>query len=300
MKTGELLIEEGLVKEEDVLMAMEMQERHSPEESPPLIGGLLCQWNMITPFDLFSILKKHKKLLRVGEILIRHGKVTVPQLEEARSAQEESQKPFGKILVDQKSITPSELYHALAAQGNIPFSSLDRFFYERDKINLLSHFTGFEPLFEKKIVPLEYGDETLTIAISRPENMERAAWLIHQNTMFRINFLLIPEEKLCWILKEFWRINENETRGKGWKKPVMILTDPDTETDKIDAIYFRYKILKKSAGETDAHSKIHLFREFIRSNHHRIVRRFQCGEVSYQLEEKEGRVLIHAFPGAGC
>lgn len=300
MKTGELLIEEGLVKEEDIAMAIEIQERHNRKKTPPLLGGVLCQWNMVTPLDLFSTLKKHDKLLKVGEILLRQGKVTSSQLDEARSARDKAQEPFGKILVDQKRVTQRELHHALATQGNIPFSPLDGFFYEKDAVNTLAHFTGFEPLFEKKVVPLEYGNEILTIAVSKPENMESVSALTYKNAMFRIKFLLIPEEKFHSILSEFWNVNEDAGRDPASRKPVMVLADPDSETGKIDALYFRYKVLRKSSDDTDFESRIYLFREFIRGNHHRIVKRFQCREVSYQLEEKEGRVLIHAFPGALC
>jgi len=301
LRTGELLIEEGLIKDEDIRMALEIQERHNREKIAPLIGGILCQWNMVTPFDLFYTLHKHGKLLRVGDILMRDGKVTASQLDEALSFQNETSKPFGEILVEKKFTAEPDLYHALARQGNIPFMTLNDFCYKEGDVNILSHFTGFDFVSEKKIIPLEYCYDTLTVAILKPHDMSELASLAFKSVMFRIKCVLIPKERHQALFNAFWDVKTvafpvTGAESFSKKMPVIVIHDPDSEIVKIDAMYHRYTMMKTAPGQIENESNSLLFREFIRENHERIRNQFKCSQVSYQLEKKDEKVLIQAFP----
>ena len=60
---------------------------------------------------------KRKKL---GEILVRQGRITPDELVELLRLQKEVSKPLGQLLVDKKILTHQELTNVLGEQLGIP------------------------------------------------------------------------------------------------------------------------------------------------------------------------------------
>jgi hypothetical protein len=64
----------------------------------------------------WSYLVRHERL---GELLVRQGKLTLGQLETVLNAQEGSQKHLGEIIVEHKILTLDEIVAALDKQKRI-------------------------------------------------------------------------------------------------------------------------------------------------------------------------------------
>ena len=72
MKTGQIMIQEGLVSPGDLEFALDIQAKSKGsnlEKRPRLLGMTLCQLNLITPLDNFYVLQKHNKLMSVTDRL---------------------------------------------------------------------------------------------------------------------------------------------------------------------------------------------------------------------------------------
>lgn len=61
----------------------------------------------------WSYLVRHE---RIGELLVRQGKLTLGQLEEVLTAQENTTKHLGEIIVEKKMLTLDEILQALEKQ----------------------------------------------------------------------------------------------------------------------------------------------------------------------------------------
>ena len=65
LKTGELLVKEGLIQLSDIDMALSIQEEKNNPLSmnkPRLLGIILCNLNLITPKDNYYVLHKYNKI----------------------------------------------------------------------------------------------------------------------------------------------------------------------------------------------------------------------------------------------
>lgn len=75
------------------------------------LSGSADAW---TDEQKWSYLVRHE---RIGELLVRQGKLTIGQLEEALNAQgENSKKHLGEIIVEKKMLTLDEILAALEKQ----------------------------------------------------------------------------------------------------------------------------------------------------------------------------------------
>lgn len=78
------------------------------------LGELLVEKGMISQEDLDKALENQQILL--GDILVKHNYITAEQLEIALKRQRETFQPLGEIIVQAGWITPQEMSHALREQ----------------------------------------------------------------------------------------------------------------------------------------------------------------------------------------
>jgi len=119
LRIGELLVEEGFIREKDVEKALEIQNRETAGPSAKktrTIGEILCDLNLITPTDLSHILKKYSKQLQLGDILLNQGVLRKDTLADALNEQRRIGGSLGKILLRKNLVTIDQLYSALSRQ----------------------------------------------------------------------------------------------------------------------------------------------------------------------------------------
>lgn len=114
---GELLIQEGLINREQLNGAIELQK--SKKTYVP-IGELLVARKFLSRPELQQVLKKYKKRLYLGELLVNLGHLTQEEVEAALEIQRIEKKKLGTILIEHGYLTESNLISILSTQLGIP------------------------------------------------------------------------------------------------------------------------------------------------------------------------------------
>jgi hypothetical protein len=109
---GELLVERGLVRQEDVELALELQER-----TGQLLGEILLSLRLITPSDVVQALgDQYAVRIRRARWEWEHSLETPPEPRRRDAADDPSYRPLGQVLLDQGLITENGLMRALREQ----------------------------------------------------------------------------------------------------------------------------------------------------------------------------------------
>ena len=114
LKIGELLIQDGLLTQEQVAFVLAQQK--SRGGAVPF-GELCVELGLVAPADLGKVLRKHHRRLPLGELLVHLGLVSQDQLNVALSQQKETKKKLGALLVEQEAVTETGLIKALYQQA---------------------------------------------------------------------------------------------------------------------------------------------------------------------------------------
>lgn len=106
---------------------------------------------------------------RLGELLLKHTSLTQDQLEECVKVQEEEGGRLGDILLRKKYVMPHEIMRALCAQMDLPFiedlkpNEIDPKLVDKLPINYAR---------TREVLPIEFKDGTITLAVADPFNVE--------------------------------------------------------------------------------------------------------------------------------
>lgn len=116
LKIGELLVKEGFITSKQLQEALASQMRG---DYVPL-GEVCIRLKFISKIELQQILKKHKKRIYLGELLLNMGLISQEELEQALEVQTIEGKKLGKILIEHGYINESILINSLSTQLGIP------------------------------------------------------------------------------------------------------------------------------------------------------------------------------------
>lgn len=118
---GELLVQEGYITERQLQEAIARQMQENKECSSYLPLGEVCvRLKFISRLELGQMIRKHKKRIHLGDLLINMGLLTCEQVDEALEEQKIVGQKFGQILIDLGYITESQLIDLLSTQLGIP------------------------------------------------------------------------------------------------------------------------------------------------------------------------------------
>ena len=119
-KLGEILISQGLITEEQLLIALKEHKRTGIS-----IGTVLVKLGFISDDDLSSVLGQQIHLdqkKRIGEVLLEQGLLTEEQLQAGLEEQRKTGMQLGKCLVNLGFISENKLVDVLSAQLDISMS----------------------------------------------------------------------------------------------------------------------------------------------------------------------------------
>ena len=94
---GELLVEEGLVTPDQLTEALRVQ---STLGTYIPIGRVLMMRGCLTRSQLTTMLGRHRKRVRLGELLVRSKRITPEQLQTALARQKDKRQPLGRTLME--------------------------------------------------------------------------------------------------------------------------------------------------------------------------------------------------------
>jgi hypothetical protein len=163
---GKVLVEENVVSEEQLKVAVEKQQAMRRL----VLGDYLIEEGFITSAQLDAALElqKAKPSLRLGEALIEQGSLTIEALQTALARQRANRgRPLGQILVDMGVVDAETLRKMHARKLGMPFVNLSKFQISEEALKLVPA----DVARRLNIVPLAVEDGALIFATPhQPEN----------------------------------------------------------------------------------------------------------------------------------
>lgn len=282
-KLGEILLEEGLISEEDLNEAKRLQSQ-AKDYKP--IGRILVELNAITPRQLNYILDRFSKRPNLGAILKKSGFVTEQDIEKALQRQKQTGCRLGECLMELKIITEKDLRKALCAQLNIPFIDLDKISFD----DSLSKLINKKYCEKRNLVPIGKMGSTLTLAMDDPTD-DNVIDELSSFTGLKINVVTATSDA---IRRAFFRLHGEGQEEREPSKVFRVADQPANQQDsgtsvsseelkRADAVVG--EIIK--IGMKNAASDIH-----IESHEQKLVVRYRVDGVLTELPlgDIEGRM----------
>jgi hypothetical protein len=121
-----------------------------------------------------------ERSMRIGDLLVEAGIITVKTLERALAMQKGSGKRLGALLKEMGIVTEEEVIEALARQCNLKtVSNFAQRPYPRELLDLIPRQTAMERL----IFPLQRYDGILSVAILDPFDTDTFGALVEKTGM---------------------------------------------------------------------------------------------------------------------
>src|SRR5262249_14537232 len=161
LRIGDLLVSEGLAPPAQVQRALHQQ--YSSQTYLPL-GHILIAQKVITRRQLMSVLVRHRRSAKLGQLLIMTKAVTLDELTAGLTEQRRTHRRLGQVLVELKHITEEQLRRALCLQLHINFFDLDTIVPDTSLRTLIN------PRFAEArlVVPMARVGNTLVVAMDDP------------------------------------------------------------------------------------------------------------------------------------
>jgi len=161
LRLGDLLVAEGLATHAQIQKALRIQ---SQSKTYMLLGHILVSQKIITRSQLLSVLDRHRRRSKLGELLVKSGAITPDQLETALAEQRRSKQTLGEVLVRLRFVTEEQMRRALCQQLHINYFDLDSIMLDHSLKGLIN------PRFAMKrlVVPIARVGQTLVVAMDDP------------------------------------------------------------------------------------------------------------------------------------
>ena len=126
-----------------------------------------------------------------------------------------------------------------------------------------------------------------------------------KNTLkqYRITCVLIRDEKfeqlftlLYGEMLDSYRTLDITPLQKNKSENTFIISNPETDSTRIDEIYRTYETLSSKIDSNASSSRKLLFKEFIKENYMHICNKFHCSSIKIYIESLKDRVEILAAP----
>ena len=161
MTLGEILIAEGLITQEqlrEVLILQKQQPHYKP------IGELCVERRYLSREELRRVIRRYKKRIMLGELLVNLSIITPKQLSDALAKQKKSGKRLGEVLMEEGIISDEDLAKALSLQLDIPLVKPDPAVVDK---RLLTKVT--EAFLRKNLcVPIVVHEGVVTVTMADP------------------------------------------------------------------------------------------------------------------------------------
>ncbi len=306
LKTGELLVHEGLISQEDIQTVLSIQKKRQASMSTTksrLFGMILCDLNLITPLDNYWVLHKYNKLKSVPFVLLSKQILSKQALLRAQKESQTLKIPFISHLLKTKLISTSALQKLLFDLFHIPFRSISDFVFEQSTKKELVHVLDKQTSLKTGIIPMVLKDNTILFGISTPDNIVFIKELNHQFPHYRFKALFIPFSGFSWFHKIIYDTNKNSCKTKEDPIDLSLLLnfkttveDPETEYASLNVLYNRYELLRHLVGNPKLDNRQNEFNEFIMQTHKQITSTYNSQCIEFSLKKAGKSVRIIAFP----
>jgi hypothetical protein len=162
---GEVLLEENLITAAQLETALRLQ---AAARTYVPIGQVLLASKILTRKQLTALLHRHNKRGRLGDILVKAGRITADQLHTALTHHRHSSMPLGQALVRLGYVTDMLMRDALCTQLHVNFFDLEPIAIDQSLGRLISERFAARHF----VIPLFRVDDVLVIAMDDPSRVE--------------------------------------------------------------------------------------------------------------------------------
>ena len=198
-----------------------------------------------TPGD--RMVNQRKKQL--GQILIDAGKINNEQLEEALAYKQDRGIYLGKAIIELGLVTEKEMVQTLGDQLKLPYLDLLNYEIQTEALEKIDETTALK----QKIMPLFMIDNTLTVAIADPLNIDVIDDLMDKTGM-EVNLILATESDIEQAIDLYYSAARyiSNTGGRTDKSARIISKEIGEETEIIEAVNLLFNEAIKM-GASDIH-----------------------------------------------
>ena len=191
---GKILVQEGLITENQLRYALQLQQESLEKKR---LGEILVDLGYLTKRQLREIARKHNLRVPIGQILVEAGLLSETQLDEALCDQKMQRQPLGEILVSKGWLTEEQVAQALSRQLDFPYIIPNRRLVDRSVLQMFPDAV----LREHTILPLFRDGDIVTVVIHNPED-KTGIRKIEQITGGKFDLAIAPKSMIRRVLRE--------------------------------------------------------------------------------------------------
>ncbi len=322
LKSGELLVKEGFINQDDIHKALLLQKKEKDASSPKknLFGMILCDLNLITPLDNFYVLHKYNKLQSIQSALISKNILQKEVVAKAEKNALQQNIPFISFLINMGLVSISQMQILLFELFHIPFKSINNFTYNKKDLNLLIQKLEEKKSWENKTIPLVLKENTILFGITDPENILFIRKLNDLFPQYRFKTMFISFSQFSKLHDQLYKSDATTVSTstivpvtstaataptRSIKKPLDLslllnfttsIKNPEHESDSIKTLYERYELLRQLIGNPKRADLQDEFNQFIIQTHKKITREYNNQIIKFSLKKENRDVKIIAFP----
>ncbi|MBC8441607.1 MAG: hypothetical protein H8D87_18210 [Deltaproteobacteria bacterium] len=313
MKTGELLAKEGFISQDDIHKALLLQEKEqatSPLNKKRLFGMILCDLNLITPWDNYYVLHKYNRLQSIQSALVSKKILTREVVERSEKDAQQQNIPLISSLIDSGLVSTNEMHILLSDLFHIPFKSINNFIYDKKDIAVLIQTLDKQKSWENKSMPLVLKNNTILFGITDPENILFIRNLNDLFPQYRFKTVFISFSWFSKLHNELYESDRTTAPAKvpappARKKPLDLslllnfktsIKDPEQDNDAIQTLYERYELIRQLIGNSKRVDLQNEFKEFVIQTHRNITQKYHNQIIEFSFKKENRDVKIIAFP----
>lgn len=196
-RLGELLIEQGLISQEQLDEALDMQKMF-PDQT---VGQLLCRLGYIRESDLSLVLDQKNKRRKLADIMLKEGLLDQQKLSQARELSRQNDIPLERALLKLRFVDEEQLARSVAAQYDLPYIEINSLSLDSGLARYISSVYAQKHL----LVPISMIGNTLTLAMAQPLRHHDIRQL-EDSIRLKIISVIASEPSVLRALKSLYRI----------------------------------------------------------------------------------------------
>jgi type II secretory ATPase GspE/PulE/Tfp pilus assembly ATPase PilB-like protein len=291
VRLGELLLAEGLVTPAQLEEALRVQR--APDGYAPL-GHILLTQKIVTRDQLLSVLGRHRRSSKLGDILLKSREINRAQLEAALVEQRRTKQPLGEVLLRLGYVSEERLRVALCRQLHIRFFNLDAIILDPTLRNLVNEKFAMK----HRTVPVSRVGNLLVVAMDDPT---QACLLddLESSTGLKVEVITSTSDHITRALERLYRTELAPSLGAGATVDVigkdadgdMYDSSPTRRSDSADEIVRKLLRVAIDRGASDIHLETINSRLQVRFRIDGMLQHFNLGSLGDDLGRQRAEVL---------
>jgi type IV pilus assembly protein PilB len=291
VRLGELLLAEGLVTTAQLEEALRVQQ--APDSYAPL-GHILIAQRIITRDQLLSVLERHRRSSKLGDILLKSREINRTQLETALAEQRRTKQTLGEVMLRLGYVSEERLRVALCRQLHIRFFSLDTIILDPALRTLVSEKFSVK----HRVVPVSRIGNLLILAMDDPTQTQLLDDL-RSSTGLKIEVITSTSAHITRAIERLYRAEPMPNLGVGTTVDVIGAdtdggvydSSPTRRIDTADEIVRKLLRMAIDRGASDIHLETINSRLQVRFRIDGMLQHFNLGTLGDDLARQRVEVL---------